>query len=67
MNTQITTVLVSVSLMLAVLLAIPAMTAVYAGGDDDDGCKTGSGKDHPVKTEENCPPGLAKKSDDDDD
>jgi hypothetical protein len=38
MNTQITTaMLVSVSLILAALVAVPAMNyAVYAGGDDDD-------------------------------
>jgi hypothetical protein len=71
MNTQITTaMLVSVSLILAALFAVPAMNyAVYAGDKDDDDdddddddnghkeCKLPNGNPYPGNRD-SCPPGL---------
>jgi hypothetical protein len=69
MKTQITmaAVLVSMTLMLAVVVAIPAMNSVvFAGGHgDDDDCEAGnSGNDWPGNGPHKCPSGLDKKNDD---
>ncbi len=63
-KTAITAVmLVSMTLVLAALAAVPAMNSpVFADGDDDDHkkCKLPNGNDYPGNKPQGCPPGLDK-------
>jgi hypothetical protein len=59
--------LVSMTLVLAALAAVPAMNSpVFAGGDKDDHddkCKLPTGEKFPGKRDK-CPPGLDKEDKD---